>query len=80
MKLLKRKILYRINKYEIKGGEKMSRKLYREYDKETGELIKLECSKCREIKTADCFSKNKRNKRLQKNRCYSWRCSCRSKA
>ena len=32
MKLLKRKMFYRKNKYEIKG-EKMSRKLYREYDK-----------------------------------------------
>lgn len=30
-------------------------KLYREYDKETGRLIKLECGKCREIKTVDNF-------------------------
>ena len=40
----------------------MSRKLYREYDKETGELIKLECGKCHEIKIANCFSKDKYNK------------------
>ena len=47
----------------------MSRKLYREYDKETGELIKLECSKCHEIKTADCFSKNKSRKDSVQSRC-----------
>lgn len=37
-------------------------KLYREYDKATGELIKLECGKCHEIKTADYFSKDKSKK------------------
>ena len=47
----------------------MGRKLYREYDKETGELIKLECSKCHEIKTADCFSKGKSKKDGVLSRC-----------
>ena len=40
----------------------MSKKvLYREYD-EKGNLIKLECSKCREIKTVDNFYKRNTNK------------------
>lgn len=30
--------------------------LYREYDNK-GNLIKLECSNCGEIKTVDCFNK-----------------------
>ena len=38
------------------------RGLYREYDKVTGELIKLECDICHEIKTVDCFNKNKHKK------------------
>ena len=37
-------------------------KLHREYDEETGKLIKLECGICHEIKTADCFHKNKSKK------------------
>ena len=37
-------------------------KLHREYDEETGKLIKLECGICHEIKTADCFRKNKSKK------------------
>ena len=37
-------------------------KLHREYDEETGKLIKLECGKCHEIKIANCFSKDKYNK------------------
>ena len=37
-------------------------KLHREYDEETGKLIKLECRKCHEIKIADYFSKDKRDK------------------
>ena len=47
----------------------MGRKLYREYDKETGELIKLECSKCHEIKIANCFSKNKSKKDGVQSQC-----------
>ena len=46
----------------------MGRKLYREYDNE-GNLIKLECSKCHEIKTADCFSKGKSKKDGVLSRC-----------
>ena len=37
-------------------------KLHREYDEETGKLIKLECGICHEIKTTDCFRKNKSKK------------------
>ena len=37
-------------------------KLYREYDEKTGELIKLECGKCHEIKTVDCFYECKSKK------------------
>lgn len=36
--------------------------LYREYDEKTGELIKLECGTCHEIKNTDCFHKNKNKK------------------
>lgn len=38
------------------------KRLYREYDEKTGELIKLECGKCYEIKTVDCFNKDKSKK------------------
>ena len=51
-------------------------KVYREYDKETGELIKLECGKCHEIKTTDCFHKNKNKKDgvgIECKQCYSER-------
>ena len=41
-------------------------KLHREYDEETGKLIKLECGICHEIKTADCFRKNKSKKMVFK--------------
>ena len=44
-------------------------KLYREYDEKTGELIKLECGKCHEIKTADCFCKDKSKKDGVKTKC-----------
>lgn len=44
-------------------------KLYREYDKETGELTKLECGKCHEIKTADCFHKHKNEKDGVQTKC-----------
>ena len=44
-------------------------KVYREYDKETGELIKLECYRCREIKNVSCFSKDKHAKDGVKNQC-----------
>lgn len=37
-------------------------KLYREYDEETGELIKLECSVCHETKDVSCFDKDKSSK------------------
>ena len=39
----------------------MGRRLYREYD-ENGNLVKLECCKCGEIKTVDNFNKNKSKK------------------
>ena len=39
----------------------MGKRLYREYDEE-GNLIKLECSNCGEIKTVDNFHKSKVNK------------------
>lgn len=56
----------------------MSRKskVYREYDKETGDIIKKECIKCGEIKDISCFSKNKRNKdgvQTECKECYSER-------
>lgn len=38
------------------------KRLYRKYDKKTGELIELECGKCHEIKTVDCFNKDKSKK------------------
>ena len=44
-------------------------KVYREYDKETGELIKLECYRCREIKNVSCFSKDKYAKDGVKTQC-----------
>lgn len=39
------------------------KRLYRKYDEKTGELIKLECGICHEIKTVDCFNKDKSKKR-----------------
>lgn len=51
-------------------------KSYREYDKVTGDLIKKECSRCKEIKDISCFSKNKRNKdgvQTECKQCYSER-------
>ena len=44
-------------------------KVYREYDKETGELIKLECYRCREIKNVSYFSKDKHAKDGVKTQC-----------
>ena len=44
------------------------KRLYREYDKE-GDLIKLECSKCHEIKTSDCFYKDKSKKDGVQTKC-----------
>ena len=44
-------------------------KFYREYDEETGKLIKLECSHCREIKDVSCFSKNKSKKDSVRTEC-----------
>ena len=44
------------------------KELYREYDEEDN-LIKLECSKCHEIKTVDYFFKN-RSKRFYNNSSY----------
>ena len=44
-----------------KKREEMGRRLYREYD-ENGNLVKLECCKCGEIKTVDNFNKNKSKK------------------
>ena len=57
------------------------KRLYREYDKETGELIKLECGKCREIKDVSCFNKDKSKKdgvqtkckQCDNERCRQWR-------
>lgn len=45
------------------------RKLHREYDDKTGELIKLECGKCHEIKTVDCFCKDKSKKDGVQTKC-----------
>ena len=44
------------------------RVLYREYD-DDGNLIRLECCKCGEIKTVDNFNKNKTQKDGYKNEC-----------
>ena len=38
------------------------KRLYRKYDEETGELKELECGICHEIKTNDCFNKDKSKK------------------
>lgn len=43
------------------GSKNIMKKVYREYD-ENGKLIKLECSKCGEIKTIENFYKSKREK------------------
>lgn len=51
-------------------------KMYKEYNKETGELIKKECPHCGEIKDVSCFSKNKRVKdgvQTECKQCYSGR-------
>ena len=44
------------------------KRLFREYD-ENGELIKLECSHCREIKSVDNFNKDKTSKDGYSNKC-----------
>ena len=46
----------------------MGKRLYREYD-EKGELIKLECGSCREIKTVNKFYKSKNGKDGYTNKC-----------
>lgn len=43
--------------------------MYREYDEKTGELIKLECSKCHKIKTTDSFCKDKSKKDGVQTKC-----------
>ena len=47
------------------------RVLYREYDKD-GNLIKLECGKCGEIKTIDNFYKRKDSKDGYNTKCKKW--------
>ena len=45
------------------------KRLYRKYDEETGELKELECGICHEIKTNDCFCKDKSKKDGVQTKC-----------